>query len=160
MVLLGLAFAVGGVILIFWGARMAEGKAEAGAASVVVSEVIKSLGGTLFATATLALAWELIAGRAFTQEVLTQIRMSSELAEAGIQRVVLEYLEETDWDAQFDNTTRMDLFVSYAQTWKNANHSGIQRLAARKGVVIRVAHPNPDDERSGQAVQHHPQEAV
>jgi hypothetical protein len=140
VIVVGLLLAASGVVLLAVSAAMTTQTW-----GVVLVEVVKSLGGTLFATATLALVWELIARRSFTKEVLTYIQMSEELEEAGISRVSWKYLAVGDWESMFAGTQKLDLFLAYGRTWRNNYNTDLEKLAARPGVIVRVIHPDPTD---------------
>jgi len=96
----------------------------------------------------LTLAWELIGKRAFTDEILLKANMSRDLADAGIEVATQNFRDNRiAWEQLFANSNRLDLWVSYASTWRNTHAQAIEKLLSRKDARIRVVLPNPANDR-------------
>src|SRR6202043_4117926 len=65
---------------------------------------------------------------------------------AGLKRIVTDYLDDPDWDDLFRSVRSLDIFVAYAQTWRNLNFRSLPHLAARSDGHIRVYLPDPKKE--------------
>jgi ribosomal protein S24E len=110
--------------------------------------VLREVGVLLFVTAVLTLTWELIGKRSFTDEILSKANMSRDLADAGILVVVPNFRDSRiPWDELFKNSNRLDIWVSYASTWRNTHAQAIEKLLSRKDARVRVVLPNPNDDR-------------
>src|SRR5262249_21283595 len=77
-------------------------------------------GAAIFISGVLAALWELGGKRAFADEILAKANMSRDLADAGIDLATSSFKDERiQWDQLFKNTCKLDIFVSYAHTWRN-----------------------------------------
>lgn len=103
------------------------------------------LGGLLFATGVLTVAWDLVGRRAFSREILAKAKLSAEVVESGITRVTDQYLDDVEWAELFNGARHVDIVVAYANTWRNANRSRLESIAASSGSRIRVFLPDPCD---------------
>jgi hypothetical protein len=108
------------------------------------SVVLREIGVLLFVTSALTLAWELIGKRAFADEILIKANMSRDLADAGIEVATQNFRDNRiPWDQLFNNSNRLDIWVSYASTWRNTHAQAIEKLLSRTGARMRVVLPNP-----------------
>jgi hypothetical protein len=109
--------------------------------------VLREVGVFLLATGALTLLWDLVGKRAFTDEILAKANMSRDLADAGIEVFTGNFRDHRiPWPEMFKGANRLDLFVSYASTWRNNHISDIQRLLSRKDGRIRVILSDPNNE--------------
>jgi hypothetical protein len=112
--------------------------------SLAVRTFLGQLGGTLVAGTALALFWELWGKRAFADELITKMNLSSDLEKAGLVEVLHDY-KEVRWDAHFESAVQLDIAFAYGRTWRNFHNSKIEELAKRSGATIRVVLPDADD---------------
>lgn len=109
--------------------------------------LLRELGALLLVTVIITILWDLVGKRAFLDEVCAKARVSAEIRLAGISSVTTSYnLSEIDWGSLFKNVKKLDLFFSYARTWRNTHLQELKRLAASKGARIRVVLPDPGDD--------------
>lgn len=116
--------------------------------------VIRDLGSLLLVSTALGGLWELVGKRAFAKEVLESARTSGDVEAAGLLRIGTSYLDDPDWETLFRETDKLDIFVAYASTWRNANFSRLQELAARPDSRIRVILADPEDDFTIQTLSH------
>ena len=69
--------------------------------------VLGQVGGLLFATGVLTIAWELVGRRAFAREVLARANLKRDLVDTGLVQVTRDYLR-VDWAGLFDGSTRLE----------------------------------------------------
>lgn len=107
--------------------------------------IVSNIGGLVLATALITVAWELAGKRSFAREVMAKANLSEDVKRAGIAKVTDQYLDSVAWDELIDGSSKVDIVVAYASTWRNANRHRLLRVAARKGARIRVFLPDPED---------------
>jgi hypothetical protein len=141
-IILGLCFVVIGALLMWWSGT-SEWKSNE-----QMQAFLGQVGGLVLATGLLAVAWDLFGRRSLADEVLAKAGLSTDIVRAGIVRVTDQYLAEVEWVSLFRNVTRLDIFVAYGATWRNAHRASLQQVAQRPDARIRVFLPDPDDARS------------
>jgi len=52
---------------------------------------------------------------------------------------------EIDWDDMFENVSEIDLFFTYARTWRNANNNLLYKFARKNDSRLRVILPDPNN---------------
>jgi hypothetical protein len=100
------------------------------------------LGALLTATVLLGLLWELAGKRAFLDEIMEKAGIARELQSAGVRQVASSY-RDIPWRDLIRNAHDLDIFVSYAQTWRNTYGSELAAVASRPRARIRVLLPDP-----------------
>jgi hypothetical protein len=109
--------------------------------------VLREIGVLLFATVALTLVWDLVGKRAFADEILAKANMSRDLADAGIDVFTSDFRDNRiPWPELFKCSNKLDIFVSYASTWRNIHLSEIERLLSRQDGHIRVILSDPTNE--------------
>jgi hypothetical protein len=104
-------------------------------------------GAALVISGALAALWELAGKRAFADEVLAKASMSRDLADAGIDIVTYSFKDDRiSWEQLFKNACRLDVFVSYAHTWRNTQVERLDKLLTDSNASLRVVLPDPDNE--------------
>jgi hypothetical protein len=111
----------------------------------IASVVSRDVGGFLIGTVVLAFAWELWARRAFLEEILEKAQISSSIHEAGVVAILRSY-KMVDWALYLQDARELDLFFAYARTWRTYYDSQLKNIAARKGAIVRVILPDPNDQ--------------
>ena len=106
--------------------------------------VIRDFGALLVVSAALGVIWDLIGKRAFAREVLETARTLTDVEAAGLTRIGTNYVDEPDWETLFSGVKKLDIFVAYANTWRNAHYERLKKAAA-SGGRIRVYLPDPRD---------------
>jgi hypothetical protein len=129
---------VGGIVLFL----AAESEKHTTAA---VYTTVREVGALVFAAGVLSVGWELLGRRALTDEVLSAAELSSDVKSAGLRRIATHYLD-VEWDVLLNEANHVDLFFTYARTWRNTHATGLRRLTAREGTRLRVVVPNRDNE--------------
>ncbi len=129
-----------GILLLYLGGRDDLWETRQGAQALVTD-----LGALMFVSAGLGVLWELVGKRSFAREVLETARTSTDVEAAGLTRVGTNYVEEPDWEALFATVRKLDIFLAYGRTWRNAHLQRLERLAMTPGARIRVFLPDPGD---------------
>lgn len=136
-VVLALVFViVGGVVL--WVSGLDTLKENA-----PLSGFLSQLGGLLLATGLITIAWDLVGRRAFADEILAKAKLSTDVVDSGLIRVTDQY-HEVEWADLFQDVSKLDIVVAYANTWRNTHRARLQ-AAARRGCRIRVFLPDHRD---------------
>jgi hypothetical protein len=110
-----------------------------------VEATIREAGALLLVTGTLALLWELRGRRALTREVLAAADLSDEIIRSGLTRVTERYLQDVEWNTLIASAQEIDLFFSYAQTWRHTHEPALRAFVARPGTTLRVVLPDRTD---------------
>ncbi|MFO0099254.1 MAG: hypothetical protein ACK52E_14505 [Aphanizomenon sp.] len=142
--LLSLIFFFSGFVLMLWAANDA-----------VWSKIpqwknlVESLGSLLFGTGLITFSWDLFGKRAFTEELLSLVKISQELATAGIIQVVPSFQsQKIDWESLFAQTTNFDLLSISSSTWRNQHFTELEMLAKKPNSRIRVLLPDPNHDHT------------
>src|ERR1700688_4697803 len=107
--------------------------------------LLEESGAALFIAGVLAVIWEWGGKRAFADEVLAKANMSRDLAEAGVDTIVMSFKDHrVDWDILFKNACRLDLFVAWGATWRNTQAEQIEKLLSDPDAKLRVVFPDPE----------------
>jgi len=107
----------------------------------------KEGGSALVISVALAALWDLAGKRAFADEILAKANMSRDLADAGLEIITPSFKDDRiSWQDLFKNACRLDLFVSYAHTWRNTQTERIEKLLADPAAKLRVVLPDLGDE--------------
>ena len=107
--------------------------------------LIRELGAVAVAMGLLSVAWDFGARRAFTEEMLRQLRISQQVAAAGIVGVTPNFNQGIAWEEEFRAAHQVDLFFAYATSWLFEHHQQLSDVARRPGASIRLVLPDPDD---------------
>ena len=51
-----------------------------------------------------------------------------------------------NWDELFEKVSEIDVFFTYARTWRNSNSNLLDQFIKRNGCRLRVVLPNPDND--------------
>jgi hypothetical protein len=112
--------------------------------------ILREAGALLFVTATLSVVWDLRGRRQLTNEVLSAAGLSKAITDAGLTDLTTHYAE-IDWNGLLNRATHVDLFFSYAATWRAYHDAALRRLVKCEGARLRVILPDHEDE--GQVTQ-------
>ena len=108
--------------------------------------VWQQLGSSLLVGGVIWFAWEFLGKRAFAEELHAMTKLSSDVAEAGLDRVFSTFKShDLDWPHLFRHSDKLDIFVSYAYTWRNEREPLLKEMMSRPGARIRVVLPDSDD---------------
>jgi len=138
--LLSLLVAMAGIALLLWSNNSAYWVGRE-----AFQGLVKDLGSLTVVSVAIAFVWELIAKRAFVNELLTKARISQALSASGIVQIVYEPYS-VNWDELFANTRKVDAFFAYGKNWRGTHEVRLNRIASAKGNVIRIILPDPDNE--------------
>jgi hypothetical protein len=116
---------------------------ESGDGPSAVDATVRELGALFVVTGAVSTLWDLHGRRALSNEVLAAARISADVQAAGVTRLVMGY-HEMDWDEHLRASYKVDLFFTYAQTWRNTHATELRRLVRREGARLRVVLPDPD----------------
>lgn len=104
-------------------------------------------GGAILTTGLLSLLWDLAGKRAMAKEIFAAARIAADIQEAGVERIAFRYLTEVEWSKLFESARELDVFVAYGRSWRNINHENLLKIAKKRGAVIRVVLPDPEDDQ-------------
>jgi hypothetical protein len=104
--------------------------------------LMREIGALLFVTSAVTVLWDLRGKRALTREILAAARLSAEIDAAGLKSVSAPYMK-IDWDELFSGACHVDLFFTYANTWRNTHATAMYKVAARSEARMRIVLPDP-----------------
>lgn len=109
----------------------------------------REAGALLLVSGVITFLWDLLGKRALLDEVLAKAQLSRDIDEAGVSRITGTFQsDELDWASYFRNVTNLDIFVSYARSWRNTHLEDLKQVARKKNSCIRVVLPDPEDEQT------------
>lgn len=106
---------------------------------------LEQIAGIVIATGLLSLFWELLGKRSLAAEVMDTAVLAEEVRLAGITRVWSRYLSEEAWSAKFNGARQLDVFVAYANTWRENNRQELEMFSSRRGTSVRIVLPDVTD---------------
>lgn len=109
--------------------------------------VLRNIGSLIFATTIIKLIWEIWEKRAFLDEILAKMKISKDIESSGIIGVAQSFHHDINWKSHFSTVKELDIFVTYARTWRNTYKSDFKEVIKRKDTKIRVFLPDPEDEQ-------------
>lgn len=110
-----------------------------------IQAIVRDIGAFLVATGPLEFVREISTKRAFAAEMLGYAKVAEDVRAAGLMAVTSDFQQGIDWGRLFKNVREVDIFFSYAGTWRHSRINELESLAARKGCQLRVVMPDPDD---------------
>jgi hypothetical protein len=133
-VLIALLVTVAGVALLVIGTFVTEWP----------SAVAASIGSVLFATGLLTVGWDLAGKRAFAREVLDAAELGADVRQAGLLRLTDQYLRKVEWEGLFRGASKIDIFVAYANSWRNAYRDELVTFLSDPSRELNVYLPDVD----------------
>ena len=112
----------------------------------VWKEIVRALGSLLLVSVLVANLWELFLRRRFTKELLATVALSDNIEDSGLDQIVYQF-EDINWRDYFEGSKRFEVFISYGRSWRGTNEPLMKDLAKRRGAKVRIALPDPDNER-------------
>ncbi|MDH4225704.1 MAG: hypothetical protein OEW12_08675 [Deltaproteobacteria bacterium] len=109
-----------------------------------VKSAISNFGGVIVATSVITIFWDLIAKRAFLNEILDTTKLVEEIRIFGLRGISNEPIKGPDFTKLIKNTTNLDVFFCYAKTWRSNNESALRDLS-KKAPRVRLIVPNPEN---------------
>jgi hypothetical protein len=137
-IIISMGLVVAGVLLLWTSSALQTNKAP-----TWLSALSGHTGGFLVGTASLALIWEVRVKHLFLKDLLNAVRLSSDIRTGGIASFSFNYLD-TNWKDLFREAREIDLFFSYARTWRHAHVAEVNNFATRGANAMRVLLPDPD----------------
>ena len=112
-----------------------------------IKAVVSNLGGLLVATVSITLLWELFSKRAFVDELLQHAGLAEDIRSLGLIGLSVNPLRGPNFSKLIRTTSRLDIFVCYANTWRASYEEDLKILAKKNGAKIRLIVPNPDNSK-------------
>jgi hypothetical protein len=137
--LIAIAIAATGIALLYW-----TGHPTAWASHPRLQTLLQQLGSLLVVAVALAFLWDLFGRRVFVNELYARAGVAQDLRHAGLVRIVLSP-NDVDWKPLLDSATEIDVFFTYARSWRGQFYLQLQEFPQRKHSVLRVILPDPDD---------------
>lgn len=79
-----------------------------------------------------------------SDNILAKLTISSSIDDAGLLDIKMQSRDIT-WGEYFEKVNEVDLFFTYARTWRHTNSNLLDQLVRRKGCRLRVVLPNPEN---------------
>lgn len=104
--------------------------------------LLQSVGSALLILGLLSLIWDTKMKEIFMEEIWAKAKLSEDIKETGIINAYASF-SKVDWENIFRSAKEIDLFFSYAYTWRSNHEQKLERVA-REGNRIRVILPDPE----------------
>ena len=112
---------------------------------------LPKIGWLILGTAIVNYLYEMHGKKAVLEQVRLTLGVRESIDRSGVLKATLEP-KDVPWDSLITTTRKIDLSVSYANTWRN-NHIKQLREAARNRVLkFRLLLPDPDCDRLMQSL--------
>lgn len=80
-----------------------------------------------------------------SDDILAKVIISSSIHEAGLIDITMQP-RNINWDELFEKVSEIDVFFTYARTWRNSNSNLLDQFVRRNGCRLRVVLPNPEND--------------
>jgi hypothetical protein len=80
-----------------------------------------------------------------TENILEKVTVSHSIIEAGLTDIIMQP-RNINWDELFEKANEIDVFFTYARTWRNANSNLLDKFVRREGNRLRIVLPNPQSD--------------
>ena len=117
-----------------------------------LKSALSNLGGLLVASVSVATIWELYGKRAFLDEMLSTTKLVSDIRSTGLSAFSMNPVDTVDFPQLLHKTKRLDMSVTYGDTWRARYYKELKQLAERRGTMVRVVLPNPENSFVMQAI--------
>jgi hypothetical protein len=77
--------------------------------------------------------------------ILARLAFSSSIDDAGLLGIAMQP-RNINWDGLFETANEVDVFFTYARTWRNSNSNLLYQFITRKGGRLRVVLPDPENQ--------------
>ncbi len=79
-----------------------------------------------------------------SENILAKVNVSHSIDAAGLADITMQP-RNIKWDELFEKATEIDVFFTYARTWRNLNSNLLDEFIRRNGSRLRVVLPNPEN---------------
>ena len=80
-----------------------------------------------------------------TEEISSKVVISKSILETNLNNITMQPID-IDWEDLFKKSNQIDLFFTYARTWRNINSVYLDQFVKTKGNQMRVVLPDPNNE--------------
>lgn len=113
---------------------------------VWLNKTLEQLAGIFVATGLLALFWDLWGRRTFAAEVMEVAELAQDVRTAGLAQISDNYQLQAMWADRFKRAMCLDVFVTYANHWRETHRDQIDLFVRHKGRRVRIILPDVSDE--------------
>lgn len=110
-----------------------------------VSILLLNCGSFVIASVVMALIFEFWQLRALLDDLFRQVRRNEQLQRAQLSGFSVSFHDNLPWDELFSESSRLDVFVTYAATWRNAQRSKLEKFVSHADAALEVILPDPDN---------------
>jgi hypothetical protein len=116
--------------------------------------ITSNLGGLVIASISIATLWELFSKRALFDELLGKASFAEEIRALGLIGISVNPLRGVDFPKFIRDANKLDIFVCYANTWRNSYEQDLRILARKPNARIRLIVPDPTNQRIIEELTH------
>lgn len=109
------------------------------------SNVLSEFGSLLVGSAALAVMWDLVARRAFVDELLGRIGGVESLEDGGLTGFSMHFHDTIPWAKLIGDAKRVDVLMAWGTGWRAIALPHLQDMVGRRGASLRVVLPDPTD---------------
>lgn len=107
--------------------------------------VLENIGALLLVTVAFQTIWNVGIRKDLIDMVLSKVKIRDEITKAGI--VDAERLfTDLDWGEILSEVKELDIFFTYAHSWRQHNADKLKEIATRREGKIRVVLPDPEED--------------
>ncbi len=119
-----------------------------------LKSITSNLGGLVVASISIATLWELFSKRALFDELLGKANFAEEIRVLGLVGLSVNPLKGADFSKLIRNANKLDIFVCYANTWRNSYEQDLRVLARKPNARVRLIVPDPTNQRIIEELAH------
>lgn len=108
--------------------------------------LLRDLGTLLVTSVAVSFLWGLWSRRAFLDELLPKVRLSEDMASAGITGFKSSF-QNVEWDSLFRNVSELDILYLYGINWFR-NHAEQILKGSKKQLKLRIVLADPNDDNT------------
>lgn len=112
---------------------------------IFISQIIS----ILVITTALNFLWEQHSKDVFKKEILGTKTFSDQIERAGLIQIPSDqgFHDDIDWEKLFYEVRQLDLFVSYAYSWRQNNRNRLKSFAKREHSTANIILPNYQNDK-------------
>ncbi len=109
-----------------------------------ISILLLNVGSFIIASVVMTLIFEFWQLRGLIKDLFRHAQVAEQLQRSQLSGFSVSFHDNVPWNDLFSESNRLNLFVAYATTWRNAHLAKLQHLVATEGAQLEVVLPDPD----------------
>ncbi|MCB8981552.1 MAG: hypothetical protein H6657_29445 [Ardenticatenaceae bacterium] len=143
-----IAFIVG-IALMVLSIRITQTQNPSSTISTYLEPILRDIGSLIITTGGISLVYDLLMKRTFVQEILSKVKVSDDIEQAGIEQITFNPKESPggiSWSKYIRQSKRIDVYFVHGIGWTLNNESNLKEAAANRRSKLRLFLPNYENQ--------------